>query len=98
MLKKSFNKLGTTCRVTFSIPAEVHAQRVNLCGEFNNWNKSSHPMLRRRDRRFSLTLTLKTGHNYRFRYLIDGEHWENDWEADAYVLNDFGSEDSVVAL
>ncbi len=28
--------------------------------------------------------------------MVDGEWWENHWEADAYIPNDFGSEDSVV--
>lgn len=98
MLKKSFNKRGATCRVTFSMPAEINAQQIHLCGEFNQWNKSSHLMLRRQDGRFSLTLTLKTGRSYRFRYLIDSRRWENDWEADAYAPNNFGSEDSVIIL
>jgi hypothetical protein len=34
----------------------------------------------------------------RFRYLLDGERWENDWTADAYVPNSFGSDDSVVEV
>jgi len=33
-----------------------------------------------------------------FRYLVDGERWENDWAADAYVPNPFGGEDSVVEV
>jgi len=45
-----------------------------------------------------VALTLKTGQSYRFRYLLDGERWENDWEADGYVENDIGDEDSLVSL
>jgi hypothetical protein len=26
---------------------------------------------------------------------VDGERWENDWAADAYAPNAFGTEDSV---
>jgi 1,4-alpha-glucan branching enzyme len=98
MLKKTESKNGKTCRVTFSVPAEVQAQEVYLCGEFNDWSQTSHPLTRRKDGRFSTTLSLETGRDYRFRYLLDGEHWENDWEADTYLPNDFGSEDSVVRL
>ncbi len=98
MLKKSYNKQRKTCRVTFSVPPEVDAEHVHLCGEFNDWNETSHPMARRKDGRFSTTISLKAGRSYRFRYLLDGERWENDWEADAYVPNDFGTEDSVVEL
>jgi hypothetical protein len=28
--------------------------------------------------------------------LLDGERWENDWAADGYAPNNFGTEDSVV--
>jgi len=36
------------------------------------------------------------GNSYRFRYLLDGGHWENDWAADACAPNPFGTEDSAV--
>ena len=50
------------------------------------------------DAGFSITLSLNAGHNYRFRYLLDGQRWENNWAADAYVPNPFGTEDSVLKL
>jgi 1,4-alpha-glucan branching enzyme len=98
MLKKSFDKSGKTCRVTFSVPPEVTAKKIHLCGEFNDWDEKSHPLQKRKDGRFSTTVALPAGKKYRFRYLLDGERWENDWEADAYIPNQYGSEDSVVKL
>ena len=98
MLKKTFSKTGKTCRVTFTVPSKISAQEVHLCGEFNDWNETSHPLQRRKDGRFSTTLTLERGRSYRFRYLLDNERWENDFAADAYVPNEFGSDDSVVEL
>ncbi len=98
MLKKTVAKNGETARVTFSVPPEVEAQEVWVCGEFNDWSETSHPLTQRKDGRFSTTLTLDTGRDYRFRYLLDGERWENDWEADGYLPNEYGSEDSVVKL
>ena len=47
---------------------------------------------------FSVTIELDAGRVYRFRYLLDGQRWDNDWAADAYVRNDFGGDDSVVDL
>jgi len=41
---------------------------------------------------------LDAGRAHRFRYLLDGQRWDNDWVADAYVRNDFGGDDSVVDL
>lgn len=98
MLKKAYSRAGNSCRVTFKLPTEVGAQSVALCGEFNDWNKSTHLMRQLKDGSFSLTITLEPGQSYRFRYWLDGERWENDWEADAYVANEFGSEDSVVEV
>jgi len=98
MLKKTFSKTGKTCRVTFTVPSEISAQEVHLCGEFNDWNETSHPLKQRKDGHFSTTLTLETGRSYRFRYLLDNERWENDYAADAYVPNEFGSDDSIVEL
>jgi 1,4-alpha-glucan branching enzyme len=97
-MKKSYTKTGRSCRVTFELPSEVNANTVALCGEFNDWDPIQHPMKRRKDGSFSLTVSLKPGDEYRFRYLVDGERWENDWEADKYVPNEFGTEDSVVVV
>jgi hypothetical protein len=45
-----------------------------------------------------VTVDLAAGRAYRFRYLLDGQRWDNDWAADAYVPNSFGGDDSVVDL
>ena len=97
-MKKSYTKTGKSCRVTFSLPAEVGAKSVALCGEFNEWDHEKHPLKRRKDGSFSTTISLQAGSSYRFRYWVDGERWENDWEADKYLPNEFGSEDSVVVV
>jgi hypothetical protein len=47
---------------------------------------------------FTITIPLEPGRAYRFRYLLDGERWENDWAAHAYVPNEFGGDDSLVDL
>ncbi len=98
MIKKTYPQAGGACQVTFELPPEVNAQTACLCGEFNEWNQSSHPMDRGDDGRFSLVVVLEPGRPYRFRYLLDGERWENDWAADGYVPNPFGSEDSLVEV
>jgi 1,4-alpha-glucan branching enzyme len=75
-----------------------NVQTVALCGEFNGWDPTAHPMKRQQGGRFALTLSLATGQTYRFRYLLDGTRWENDPTADAYVPNPYGSEDSVIRV
>ncbi len=47
---------------------------------------------------FKVTLKLHKDREYRFRYLIDSNRWENDWHADQYVPNTFGCDDSLVIV
>lgn len=98
MLNKSYSKTGRVCRVTFDCHPEGNIEEVSLVGEFNDWNPAAHPMKQRKDGRFSATVSLVAGRSYRFRYLVDGRKWENDTNADAYVPNNFGSDDSLVSL
>ncbi len=98
MLSKSYTKTGNFCRVTFKLAPEVETEAVHLVGDFNDWDTSSHPMKKLKDGGFSLTVSLPADKTYRFRYLLDGERWENDWAADAYVPNEYGSDDSLVKV
>jgi 1,4-alpha-glucan branching enzyme len=96
MLKKQYSKDKKTCKVTFSLPAEANAQTALLCGDFTAWEKTPKKMRRYNDGSFKVSVTLKPKKRYQFRYLLDGERWENDWQADEYVSNQFGTEDSVL--
>jgi 1,4-alpha-glucan branching enzyme len=86
-------------RITFELPSNIWAERVNLVGEFNGWDTTSTPMNRNRsDANWKVSIELETGQRYRFRYLIDGKEWLNDWHADDHVENPYGSYDSIVDL
>lgn len=98
MAKKTYGKRANNCRVTFELPAEVRAETACLCGDFNGWSPTENPMVRRKDGRFSVTLSLAVDRSYRYRFLIDGTHWENDWDAEMYVHNDYGTEDSLISV
>jgi hypothetical protein len=98
MITKSYAKNGQSCRVTFQFAPKRGARSAAVLGEFNDWRPEAHPMERRADGAFHLTLSLPAGRRYRFRYLFDGESWANDEGADSYVLNQFGSEDAVLDL
>jgi 1,4-alpha-glucan branching enzyme len=84
--------------VTFEVDPAVGAHRASVCGDFNSWSQDSDPMTRNGDGGFTLTVDLEAGRAYRFRYFLDDERWENDWAADDYVPNEFGSHDSVIDL
>lgn len=85
-------------RVTFTIDPGVGAEAAAVCGEWNEWSADAGVMRRDAEGGFSVTVDLDAGRAYRFRYLLDGQRWDNDWAADAYVANDFGGDDSVVDL
>jgi 1,4-alpha-glucan branching enzyme len=96
MLRKSYSKTGGSCRVTFSLPPEINVTTASLCGEFNQWSPTAHSMKHRKDGSFSTTVSLQAGRIYRFKYLLDSQRWENDWAADGYAPNPYGTEDSLV--
>jgi len=87
-----------TVDVTFTLPSEVGAGHVALCGDFNNWTAGNIALNRGGDGSWQTTVPLKPGHSYHYRYLLDGERWENAWQADRYEPNPFGSTNSVVIV
>ncbi|MFP3897424.1 MAG: isoamylase early set domain-containing protein [Anaerolineales bacterium] len=97
MIIKEEGKESDTVSVTFRLHKSVMADSVHIVGDFNNWNRHSHPMEHSEDDdMWELTLELKKGNTYQFRYLIDGSNWQNDWHADRYMPNPFGGENSVI--
>lgn len=84
--------------VAFELPAAVAADSVSLVGDFNDWSPAANPLARQDDGYFRTELRLPAGQRARFRYLLDGRRWENDWAADDYVPNGLGADDSVVDL
>lgn len=84
--------------VTFTIDPGVGAQSAAVCGEWNDWSADADVMRRDAEGGFSTTVDLEAGRAYRFRYLLDGKRWDNDWAADAYLPNGFSGDDSVVDL
>ena len=87
-----------TIDVRFTLPAEVQAGTVTLCGEFNSWSAHDIRLERGGDGSWQATVALEPGRSYRYRYLLDGERWENAWQADRYAPNPYGGTDSVVVV
>lgn len=101
MLSKSFSKTGSSCRVTFKLPADLmpkNAKKAVVVGEFNEWNPKTHPLKKRKDGSFSATITIDAGREYRFRYIAGKETWLNDDAPDAVAVNEFGGEDCVLKV
>jgi 1,4-alpha-glucan branching enzyme len=101
MITKQFMKAKPVCKATFTLPVEVapEAQTIQVLGEFNNWDPSTGiEMKKQKNGFFKATVELEAGKEYQFRYLVDGNTWINDQEADKYVPTQFGSENSVISV
>lgn len=97
MLQKRLFGSGNV-EVTFRMPPLDDVVELYLCGDFTDWVVNGVPMKLESDGTWAATLVLEAGRTYRFRYQDNQGRWLNDWEADAYVPNDFGSDDSVLDL
>jgi 1,4-alpha-glucan branching enzyme len=95
MITKQFTPKKTVCKATFTVPADKATKSVALLGDFNNWDPQADLLKKKKDA-WETTVRLDANAEYKFRYLIDDAIWENDESADAYVTNEFGTEDSVV--
>ncbi|WP_128545822.1 isoamylase early set domain-containing protein [Larkinella soli] len=100
LAKQYLKSKPTICKVTFSLPADTvnGASSVALVGEFNGWNAEAAPLKKQKDGSYKTTLELPVGQEFQFRYLIDGDKWINDQEADKFVTSGVSSEDNSVVV
>ena len=99
-LQRRYLNKKQRCSVTFTLTTAGAGpvRKVYLVGDFNNWNRTAKPMKKLKNGTFSTTINLERDREYQFRYLVDGQRWENDWAADKYVPNEYGTENSVVVV
>jgi 1,4-alpha-glucan branching enzyme len=98
-IKKQFLKNKPVCKVTFSLTKEeaLDAERVQLLGDFNNWNVEEAIDLKKfKNGSYKATLDLETEKEYQFKYLFDETKWENDHSADRYADNGISAEGNFV--
>ncbi|KOH42877.1 isoamylase early set domain-containing protein [Sunxiuqinia dokdonensis] len=97
-LKKQVLKSKPVCKVTFRVSKGLigQAESVSLVGDFNGWDTAASPMSKLKTGEFTSQLTLEKGKAYEFRYLVDGQKWLNEPDADRFVANSFGEENSVI--
>lgn len=99
--KKQLLKSRPVCKVTFRVSKEAAdgAETIYVVGDFNHWDETANPLKCLKSGDFTATVDIdSTREEYQFRYLYDGENWENDWDADAYADNGNGGENSVIKM
>jgi 1,4-alpha-glucan branching enzyme len=80
-------------KLTFFLVDE--GKPVSLVADFNDWDPCAHPLRKRSNGTRSVAVVLASGDRTRFRYLADGE-WFDDPEGDAIEPNGIGQTHTVV--
>lgn len=94
MLTKKFFKTNNEAEVTFQF-SRNDVESVSLIAEFNDW-QPIHMKFNKKEKAFRTKVRLPKDAQFQFKYLLNGTEWENDYQADKYTPNSFGTEDSVV--
>ncbi len=97
-LTKKYLKTKPVCKVTFKLQKQEcqSANSAILSGEFSDWQPIAMKKLKSGD--FTVTLDLEKDKQYQFRYLLDENKWENDWQADGYIPSPISYEDNSVVV
>ncbi|MCZ6787325.1 MAG: isoamylase early set domain-containing protein [Planctomycetota bacterium] len=96
MIKKKPVRGKDLTAVTFRSKAPKRTRSLQLLGEFNDWRSDRHPMKRRKDGTWSVTVRLPKDEQFQFRYLIDGEQWLTDEQSDGLALNELGDPNALI--
>jgi hypothetical protein len=73
-------------KVRLVLPDDVHDGPVSAVGTFNDWTPGRHRLVRRSNGTRSVTVTIPTGEEQRFRYLGSGGRWFDDPDAHDGVI------------
>ena len=95
MITKTLRK-DDAIQVCFYTEALPQAESVHLVGSFDDWDASAHAMRRLKDGRFMAVRRFEKNSRHEYRYLVNGETWINDAEAESYTPNPYGSDNCVV--
>jgi hypothetical protein len=68
-------------KVQLVLPDSIHDGPVSAVGTFNDWTPGRHRLIRRSNGTRSVTVTVASGQELRFRYLGSGGHWFDDPDA-----------------
>ena len=86
MIKKDILETDgkSLARVTFIVPSNIWADSIYLVGDFNGWDRLSHPFQRDREGDWKISVELEIGQSYQFYYLSDGT--DRMYEAQSALL------------
>jgi 1,4-alpha-glucan branching enzyme len=101
-IKKQYLKSKPICRVTFRLPkseATAAGRKVAVAGDFNSWRIDETVMKPLKNGDFTVSVDLPVGREYQYRFVVDGQLWITDDEADKCVDSGFADcRNSVVSV
>jgi hypothetical protein len=80
---------GTSTRIQFVLPDDIHNGAISAVGTFNDWLPGAHKLVRRSNGTRSVTVAVPAGEQIQFRYLGEGGVWFDD--EDAHAITPEGS-------
>jgi hypothetical protein len=96
MLKREPVKKGNQVKVTFVVPHDPDQPRISVLGDFNAWDPSATPLVKRANNTRSASVTLDPNRKYEFRYRTESGEWLDEEQADEYKPNEFGTRNCVI--
>lgn len=72
---------GSTTRIQFVLPDDIHDGPVSAVGTFNDWRPGVHRLVKRSNGTRSVSVAVPSGQEVRFRYLGKGGVWFDDPDA-----------------
>lgn len=97
MIEKKYTPKRTICKVKFTVPLDWADNEIAVVGDFNDWDVDANKM-QRKNGGWETEIRFLPETESKFRYFIDGKRWSNDDNADGYLPNAFGTEDSVLKV
>jgi len=70
------------------------ANLVALVGDGNEWNPEAQPLTRDSGGKWTVNIRLARG-NYQYKFVVNGERWEEDPSNQHRVANEHGTHNSI---
>lgn len=99
-VKKQYFKTKPYCRVTFRLEKSVggRARQAGLAADFNDWRPEKTPMKALKSGDFTVSVDLEKGHEYQYRYVVDGGIWITDDAAEKYIPSGYADCQNAVVV
>lgn len=92
--QRSASGVTRTVPISFYAPG---ARRVSLAGDFNRWSAEKGLMKQENNGIWTLEVPLQPG-TYHYMFVVDGEAWVTDPQAESYRDDGFGNRNSVLRV